>query len=74
MPLKATNGEIVHVVNLLGRYMCVDLLSTSCCWCCVSCSLVFFPLSRQVVGVLQQREDFAREDLASLVLPESYKG
>eukprot|EP00903_Cladosiphon_okamuranus_P008470 g8137.t1 len=28
----------------------------------------------EVVGVLQQREDFAREDLASLVLPESYKG
>lgn len=34
-----------------------------------------FPLCvRQVVSVLQQREDFAREDLASLVLPESYKG
>ncbi|CBJ31353.1 conserved unknown protein [Ectocarpus siliculosus] len=28
----------------------------------------------EVVSVLQQREDFAREDLASLVLPESYKG
>ncbi|CAN0300466.1 unnamed protein product [Pylaiella littoralis] len=28
----------------------------------------------EVIGVLQQRDDFAREDLASLVLPESYKG
>lgn len=35
---------------------------------------LFFPWSRQVIGVLQQREDFAREDLASLALPESYKG
>ncbi|CAB1096950.1 unnamed protein product [Ectocarpus sp. CCAP 1310/34] len=30
--------------------------------------------ANEVVSVLQQREDFAREDLASLVLPESYKG
>eukprot|EP00752_Nemacystus_decipiens_P010406 g9273.t1 len=28
----------------------------------------------EVIGVLQQREDFAREDLASLALSESYKG